>query len=50
MVPPGGLAGAVLVAADAGLALDPHETAASKARLTAEEVAQNMRIRLPAGW
>ena len=35
VLPPGGLAGAVLVAADAGPELDPHETAASTARLAA---------------
>src|SRR6516225_7970150 len=35
VVPPGGLAGAVLVAADAGAELDPHEAAVSTARHTA---------------
>ena len=49
VVPLDGLAGAVLVEVAPGSELDPHETAASKARPTAEEVAQNMRIRPPAG-
>ena len=60
VVPPGGLAGAVLVAVDAGPELDPHEAAVSTARHTARtahtrertavmlaRLALSMRIRPP---
>src|SRR5262245_11916555 len=45
-----GLAGSLVGDVAPGPERDPHATAASKARPTAEEAAENMRIRTPAGW